>query len=238
VIHLQKQFEIKSFLESCVSSNDLIACAFKDCPELQSFSVRKVNEYDDNNYSDYISLSKVNGHFVDYEGEYEEDEEDSDESLLPKITDKSIIYNLMDLVGNLKDYFDYGEDQDVRRPNVDGGKFKPVRLYKLDQARKKYVLAYLSGKTVPDSFFIKNDSRYAVFYALDHGRFSKEVEFKIFARKGCMSDAFEYAKHVLKAPLGEEIENFFLLSDSKEGDDHVFLQKYIEFKKSCLENSI
>jgi hypothetical protein len=47
-----------------------------------------------------------------------------------------------------------------------------------------------------------------------------------------MREAYEYAKNVIKGALPDAVENFFIHSTSSKHDDHEYLKKYLEFKKS------
>ena len=46
-----------------------------------------------------------------------------------------------------------------------------------------------------------------------------------------MHYAYLYAKEIIKGPLPEKIENFYVLSNSE--DDKEDLKRYLEFKKAA-----
>jgi hypothetical protein len=214
--------------------DDLIASAFEGCPELVKFTFRKSSEYDDNNYSDQVELSSVNGHVVNCEEDYDYYEEgcgkkESKESL-PKVSN-NIVQSLIELVYEIGKEWDYSEDITIQRKDYLPRKKKKT---KEDKNREKYLASYLTGKPLPESFFLKNTSEHlALYYAVDHGRFSPEAEFKILAHEGRMYSALRYAKEIIKGPLPAEIENFFVLNDCADSEDHEHLQEYISWKNSA-----
>jgi hypothetical protein len=237
MIKFDKLYDVKRALENVVSDDEMIAAVFESCPNLKSFGLSKTNEYDDNNYSDHVQLISVNGWRVDYEGNYEDAEEDetaAEVELGPKIED-SVRTTLSELVSVIEESFDYGEEIVIERENHPPTKRK--RNHPTRNADMIYATSYLSKKKLPDSFFIKNSGKWAVYYALDHGRFKRDLEFKIFAREGSMWEALQYAREVIGGRLPENIENFFILNDvDGDEDDHKFLQEYI-FWKNGLPNS-
>jgi hypothetical protein len=222
---------VKNNLTRFFPTDDLIASAFDGCPELVEFTFRKSSEYDDNNYSDQVELSSVNGHVVNYEGDYEEDYEEDEEKKaedsLP-VVDKKVVESLVELVYEIGKDWGYGEDITIERKDYISRK---RRRTKADKDMEKFLSSYLTKKRLPESFFVKgSDENLALYYAVDHGRFSKEAEFKIFAREGRMYSALRYAKEIVNGPLPAEVENFFLLNDKADTDDHKYLQEYLSWK--------
>jgi hypothetical protein len=232
MIKFDKLLYIKNELGRIVSADEMISSAFEGCPELVEFSFRKSNEYDDNNYSDHLELLSVNGHPVNYDGDYEDQEEQEDQrekSSLPKLPNH-IGQNLVELVQEVGEEWDYGDEISVNRENY---KSRSPRRTKEDKESRKYLASHLLGKRLPESFFIKcSNPNLALFSAVEHGRFSSGAEFKIFAKEGRMWYALRYAQQIIGGVLPEEIENFFLLNDKKEEEDHERLQEYIAWKTS------
>lgn len=234
MLNYAKALKIKRVCEKMVPIEHLIASIFEDHPELSVFAYSCTNEYDDNNYSDYTRLVSVNGHTVDYNGEYEEDEDDEEEvveSSLPKITDIEVIWELQGVVDSIGTYFDRGEDIKVSREDYLGTK-KKKRLNKEELAEVDYVISYLSSKKLPDEWFLNNDPEYASFYAQDHGRFSPEMEKQLFAKQGCMRALYMYAQAIGK-PISSELETFFVTHNvvgSEDEEDNKCLKKYLALK--------
>jgi hypothetical protein len=233
MIKLDKLLYIKNELERIISPDEIISAAFDGCPELVEFSFRKSNEYDDNNYSDHLELLYVNGHRVDYNGDYEEEDEEYDEerkkSSLPKLPNW-VGSNLVDLIHEVGNEWDYSDEITVSRENY---KNKKSRNSKEDKESKRYLCSHLSGKRLPESFFIKcSNPKLPLYYAVEHGRFSSDAEFKIFAKEGRMWYALRYAQEIIGGVLPEQIENFFLLNDKAETEDHERLQEYIAWKNT------
>jgi len=233
MIKLDKLLYIKNELERIISPDEIISAAFDGCPELVEFSFRKSNEYDDNNYSDHLELLYVNGHRVDYNGEYEEEDEEYEEerkkSSLPKLPNW-VGSNLVDLIHEVGNEWDYSDEITVSRENY---KNKKSRKSKEDKESRRYLCSHLSGKRLPESFFIKcSNPKLALYYAIEHGRFSSEAEFKILAKEGRMWYALRYAQEIIGGVLPKEIENFFILNDKAEHEDHEKLQEYIAWKNT------
>jgi hypothetical protein len=230
MLRFNKLYDIKRTLENVVSNDDLIRAVFEDIPELQEISFGVTNEYDDNNYSDYVRLTAVNGWVIDYEDEYEDgDEQTSD---MPKIEDMNKVGTIRDLVEMVGKEFGYNEDHKIDRAYA--MRHKNVKK-KAEKAEMKYIMSHLMGKRLPENFFVRADPKWALYHALDHGRFKPETEFKIFAREGYMCDALRYAEEILKGPLDEKIENFFILNSQPDSRDYENLKKYLEFKKSIAQ---
>jgi hypothetical protein len=110
---------------------------------------------------------------------------------------------------------DYEQAVNLRRAHDEPPLFPAERIY---------LASYLSGSEIPVCFFVDNDPKWAVYYAMDHGRFSQDDEFRIFARNGWMDEALHYAESVGR--LVPELENFYILNASEE--DSVCLKKYLE----------
>ena len=229
MLHFNKLYDIRRILENVVSGDDLIRAVFEDAPELQEFTWSVTNEYDDNNYSDYVRLTAVNGWRLDYDDVYEE-EQDSD---LPKIEDMNIVGTIRDLVEIVGKEFGYNEDHKIDRAYA--MRHKNAKKKRSDRAEVKYIMSHLMGKKLPENFFVRADPKWALYHALEHGRFKPETEFKIFARDGHMFDARRYAQEIVKGPLDEKIENFFILNSQPDTPDYEDLKKYLEFKKKITQ---
>jgi hypothetical protein len=231
MLRFDKLFDIRRTLENVVSNDDLIRAVFEDIPELQEISFGVTNEYDDNNYSDYVRLTAVNGWVIDYEDEYEDgDEQTSD---MPKIEDMNKVGTIRDLVQMVGKEFGYNEDHKIDRAYA--MRHKNVKKKKTEKAEMKYIMSHFMGKRLPENFFVRVNPKWALYHALDHGRFKPETEFKIFAREGYMRDALRYAQEIVKGPLDEKIENFFILNSEPDSQDYENLKKYLEFKKSITQ---
>ena len=229
MLHFNKMYDIRRTLENFVSNDDLIRAVFDDVPELQEISFSVTNEYDDNNYSDYVRLTALNGWRLDYDDTYEE-EQDSD---LPKIEDMNVVGNIRDLIEIVGKDFGYNEDQTIDRAYAMRHKRGPKK--RSDKAEAKYIMSHLMGKKLPENFFVRTTPKWALYHALEHGRFKPETEFKIFAREGYMLNALRYAQEILKGPLDEKIENFFILGSQPDSQDYEQLKKYLEFKKNITQ---
>ena len=238
MLNFSKFSDLRRVFENTVTKEDLIVALFEDVPELETFTFSVTNEYDDSNYSDYSRLKKINGLRIDYDNNYEGDEgfgDDGEEDMsnggLPpvgeKISDIRVISAIREIVDRVGASFGYDDSHVVTRDS-----FRPRRLSKSDKAEREYAISYLTGKELDDAFFLKNDPKWALYYADDHGRFDEEAEFKIFAKKGRMQEAYEYARRVIKGALPDAVENFFILSTSSKHEDHEYLKKYLEFKNS------
>jgi len=229
MLHFNKMYDIRRTLENFVSNDDLIRAVFDDVPELQEISFSVTNEYDDNNYSDYVRLTALNGWRLDYDDTYEE-EQDSD---LPKIEDMNVVGNIRDLIEIVGKDFGYNEDQTIDRAYAMRHKRGPKK--RSDKAEAKYIMSHLMGKKLPDNFFVRTTPKWALYHALEHGRFKPETEFKILAREGYMRDALRYAREIVKGPLDEKIENFFILNSQPDTEDYEQLKNYLEFKKNITQ---
>lgn len=233
MLNYNKMSEIQHILKNSVSINTLIASVFEDCPDLKEFCFSCTNEYDDNNYSDYTRLTSVNGHHVDYDGEYEGDEEEGEESTEKKIEDKSVIESLVNLVHDIGTEFGHGDDIVCRREDYT---FRKVgKKTKGQKAEMEYICSYLTGDELDKEWFLKNDPKFACYYAQDHGAFGKDLEMILFCKQGRMYHAFLYAQ-AIKKPLRQEIETFFVthsvVGTKKAEEDAQWLKKYLILKES------
>lgn len=235
MIHFEKAQQIKNQFSEIISDQDLIRGLFLDIPDLQCFTIEKINEYNDENYSDYMKVLSVNNYIVDYDLNYDE-EMDVEENNLIKIEEKHL-RNFESLLYDLS-YVEYGETT-YSRENYDLNEdsFSKSILENVQRTVSQYAISFISETSLDVDYFVNKHPRYAVFYAMDHGRFNPEDEFKIFAQKDRMKESYEYAKCVIKGKLPEKIENFFILNDSVDGNDHEHLQRYLsEMVESCGQN--
>ena len=223
MIRYRKLRDLKAAMRHVVDRDDLIVELFRSMPELQCFGFTKSQEYDDNNYYDHTRLTSINGHL--YSNGYEDEEgfpENHEVSNLPKIADHKVHW-IEDLVDWIEDVYERDDEELVfKREHYETS--KPRRL----DREQRYFSAYLTKKKLPDSFFVKSDPKYALYHALDHGRFKPEVEYKIFAKHGEMENALEYARHIIKGRLPEAVENFYFLDCSDE-DKECFQEYLAEF---------
>lgn len=231
MLNFDKQYDIKRAMGRIVSEDDLITAVFHDVPDLQEFTWSVTSEYDDNNYSTYCNLTSVNGRPVDYDADYEEEDEEEEESnKMPKIESREHRHTILECVHAVGEEWGYGEEHKVSREDY-VPKIRRRNHAKANDEEIRYVMAYMSGSTLPDEYFENMDNpKWAIYYADDHGRFSPELEFKLFAKEGRMWEAFRYSQ-VIKAPLCGEVENFFILNTSEE--DKKSLQIYLESKKAA-----
>jgi len=232
MIRYRKLRDLKTAMSNLVLDDMLVVTLFEDIPELQEFTFIRNQEYDDNNYYDNTRLTSVNGHIWDYD-DYSKDEPD-EKSSLPMIPASKVSW-IQDAVDFVADKYDQSGDEytfmreGFKREDYnvhDGGTSnKKGYVTREHTAERKYFIAHLSGKKLPDSFFLKNDIKYALYYALDHGRFDRKTEFSLFARRGELHNALDYARHVIKGRLPDEVENFFILDADEE--DRPSLQEYM-----------
>lgn len=241
MLNYRKTTDLKRLFENTISREMVIASVFKDNPELESFEFSCRSEYDDNSYSDFIELTKVNEYRVDYEGRYEDDddyggqesEDDEEKSNLPQLN-QEVIYALMDVVSTIGNY--YGHDDHVIRRSEYANKNNRTQNSKEEQ---RYLNSYLSKEPIEDEWFLKADAKWAAYYAQDHGRFNKDLETELFCRDGRMIYAFMYAQ-AIKKPLSKHIENYFTtknLVDPNEKDD-VWFKEYLKFKKHLEKSKV
>ena len=229
MLNFNKLYDIRRILQNVVTDDDLIRAVFEDIPELEEISFSVTQEYDDNNNFDYVRLTAINGWNVNEEYVYEED----CVSDLPKIEVDTRVGTIVDLIEVVGKDFGTGEDHKIDRAYAMRGLLSKVSAE--TKTEMKYILNYLMGKKLPDNFFVSVDSKWALYHAHDHGRFKPETEFKIFARPGRMFVAMRYAREVLKGPLDEKIENFFILNSQPGSEDHRGLQSYIEEFKNITQ---
>jgi len=206
--NFRKLRDIRKASRRLLENTELLVALFKDVPELQSFKFSMSQEYDDNNYFNSVSLVEINGHAYNYDG-YEGE--------LPKVEQTDLINNAVGLIA--ANYDNSAGEVEIRREDYEQASKEP--LY---PAERIYLGSYLSGSEIPVSFFVENDPKWAVYYAMDHGRFPEDDEFRIFARNGWMDEALCYAESVGR--LVPELENFYILNASEE--DSECLKKYLE----------
>jgi hypothetical protein len=218
MIHFSRALDIKRAGSRLIREGELATLLFKSIPELMHFSFVKTQEYDDNNYFDSTRLTEVNGHPYSYDG-YDDEEDEETTSDLPRIENVHMVEHVMDMIA--EDRYHSDEEVVVKREDYEESEDEEER-----SPEKTYLASYLSGTELPVSFFLENDPKWAVYYALDHGRFDEEAEFKILARPGEMHLALEYARHVIRGRLPHEVENFYILAD--EEDDRRSLKTYVE----------
>jgi hypothetical protein len=214
-------YDAKRALERAVDLDDLVAALFQDHPDLHSFRIEVTNEYDDNNYSDYSRLMNVNGWRVDCYGEYE-DEEDQEESDLPKASPESV-NKVMSITDHVKDKHGYGEHEFGR------GEYENLDTRAIGSADALCAISVLKGEKIPFSLIREAGERWLLHYADAHGRYSPEDEFELFARENMMGLALDYAKK--HGPLSEKTLNYFVLSLNSEDYYYEQLQEYIEWLK-------
>lgn len=217
-------YSIKRALENAVDLDDLMAALFADHPDLQTLEFEVTNEYDDNNYSDYTRLQKVNGWQVDYDGNYEEDEDQGDTSDLPKASQEAC-YAAMNLCDFVKDKYGYG-DTKFERGDYD---FDETKKRMKSNADLDCALAFMKGDKPNVDSIVEAEGGWWSHYAEIHGRFAPEDEFKMFARDGWMNAAVVYAKNY--GPLAEKTLNYFILSINADHEDYEALQEYLEWVK-------
>jgi hypothetical protein len=210
--HFRKIRDIRKASKRLVENSDLLVALFKDIPELQNFKFSVSQEYDDNNYFDSVRLVEINGHAYDFDGY----DDDSEESELPRVEQTDLIKNALGLIAD--NYDNSAGEVEIKREDYEAGK-EP-----LFPEERIYLGSYLSGSEIPVSFFVDNNPKWAVYYAMDHGRFPEDDEFDIFARNGWMDEALCYAEVVGR--LVPELENFYILNASEE--DSECLKKYLE----------
>jgi hypothetical protein len=230
MLNFDKIYEIHSALKRVYTESDMIAAVFADCPELETFNFSVTSEYDDNNYSDQIQLTAINGRPVDYDAEYEDEDEEGEYG--PKV-DSATRASLLDLVDLVGDSFGHSDDHLIKR-----GIFlsKKKKSFVRGKPEIQYAIAHVSGGKIENEWFLNNDSKYAAFYAEDHGRFSKDMEMKLFAGKNMMRCCLMYAQ-ALRKPLPKHLENYWMTRcvldslhiDCTEKDVEHF-RKYVAFR--------
>jgi hypothetical protein len=238
MLKFNKAYEIRELMRRSVRKDNIISAFFEDNPEIEEIKFSYNQEYDDNNYSDYTNLTSVNGYPVNCDTEYDEDDPscvggvDFDRSL-PRVAEEKL-EACRELVCMVAEEFGYSyEDNDWTLTRASYPPASGPMKGDLNKEESEYLASYLSRTPLPDKWFSRKDAKWACYYALDWGRFSEKTEFKIFAKKGRMRDAFWYAFHVIKGRLPEPVESFFILSDGKE--DKEWLRRYMEFRTKFQE---
>lgn len=216
-------YSMKSEFERTIRSGDLIAALFADHPDLDSFQVDVTNEYDDNNYSDYSRTTKVNGWYIDYEGNYEDEEDDPE---TPKAS-AAAIEACMEIADQIKEEWGYG-DHLFERSGFSSPR-DPKEI--LSSPNLSCIISLAKGEKVPTDVLLECDARWVLRHAEMHGRFSPEDEFLLFAREGMMWQAKEYAKQV--GPLSDKTLNYYVLSLKADDHEYEALQEYLEWAKAA-----
>lgn len=238
MLQYRKRSEISYLLNKITDYRDIIAGIFLDNPELEHFEFSVRSEYDDNNYSDVCDIVAINGHYVDYDGRYQDDEnyqgreDEPDRSDLPRMS-RMVVEAVMDIVNEYGRSFGHDEHKITRDYALNTAK-KSNKGY--DRAGTKYLKSYLSKEKIEDSWFLKADPKWAAYYAEEHGRFNKEIETQIFCKKGRMMEAYMYAQ-ALGRPLPKEIETFYTthhLVDPNENDE-MWFKEYLKWKQHLLK---
>ena len=243
MLEFYKNSDIRETLKSIVSDRQLISSLFRSVPELNSIGFSVTNEYDDSNYYDNVVMQSINGYsWNPYEDCYDDELEDYDGSSNNpdgKKLDKEVIEACTNLIQEVGKDFGYGDDNSLRRSDY----IPEMSMPKSDREFKKFVLDLESGNKIEDEsvlvkIALKFDAKWALYYAFDHGRLSKETEDKIFLKKGNMREAYLYSVHVLKDVLPKNIEDFHVLNGfgKKKNDsaDKEYLNSYLEFKKTLV----
>jgi len=240
MLNYRKTMDLKNIFESMVDREAIIKSLFLDIPELDNFQFSVTNEYDDSNYSDQVTLFAINGHYVDYEGRYEDEEDyggererEGDESKLPRIRVSSQISAIMDVAHEIGNYYGY-DDHKIERED-----FESKRLQKIEKERMRYLQSYISKEEIEEEWFLKADPKWACYYAQDHGKFNKEIEEAIFCQEGRMQEAYMYAQ-AIKKPLNEKIENYFMTKNliSPNENDDIWLKEYLRFKQTLKKPKV
>lgn len=211
-------------LSRVVDADDMVAALFHDHPDLISFEVAVTSEYDDNNYSDYSRVVTVNGYSVDYEGEYEDEFTEPEESEHPKAS-REAIEQVMNIPEYVRDKWGHG-DHDFHRDTF-GKSYgtKPIS----ERADALCAIALLSGEKVSVDTLVEAGGRWALNHAFVHGRYSPEDEFRLFAQENMMGVAMNYAR--VHGPLSDKTLNYFILSLKSEDYGYEQLQEYLEWLK-------
>jgi hypothetical protein len=215
-------YDAKNALERAVDLDDLVAALFADHPDLQSFMVEVTNEYDDNNYSDYSRVTKINGYSVDYEGEYE-DEFTEPECPESEKASAAAINDVMSITDEVQEKHGHGDHEFNR------GDYQSHVTKVLDSSDMICAVSILKGDKVPVSILRDACSRWVLHHAEAHGRYSPEDEFDLFAREDMIDVAREYAER--HGPLSDKTLNYFILSLKSEDPEYEQLQKYLGWLK-------
>lgn len=220
-------YDIKYALSHGIELDSLLAALFADHPDLKTVEYSVTSEYDDNNYSDYSRLQKVNGWQVDYDGNYDEDYEDEEdnENNPPKASEAAVSAAML-ISEFVQERFGFGDHTFSRDEFADKSDPSPG-----DNPQLECAIALLHSKKVPLKTLIEAGGRWVVRHAQVHGKYGPEDEFKLFAKEGMMYLALEYAKEC--GPLSEKTLNWFVLSSNKENPDHDHLQEYLKWMKAA-----
>jgi hypothetical protein len=221
MFHFDLLHDAKSALSRVVGEGDMVAALFHDHPDLISFEVAVTSEYDDNNYSDYSQVTKVNGWSVDFDGEYEE--YDEEESNLPKAS-REAVEQVLNIPYYVRDERGHG-DHNFHRDTFG----KPEDKSLANKADALCAIALLSGEMVSVDTLVDAGGRWALHHAALHGRYSPEDEFRLFAREDAMGLAMNYAK--AHGPLSDKTLNYFILSLKSDDYGYEQLQEYLEWLK-------
>jgi len=238
MLEFYKNSDIREELKNILSDRQLISSLFRSVPELESIGFSVTNEYDDSNYYDSVRLESVNGYsWNPYEDDYDDDY-DSSNSPTGKKLDEEIARACASLIEEVGKDFGYGDENSLLRSDYTSpsSTTKPYREF------NRFILDLAAGNKLKDESILakiasKFDPKWALYYAFDHGRMNKEIEDKIFLKKGNMREAYLYSVHVLKDVLPKNIEDFHILNSfgkKKESSDQEYLNKYLEFKKTLV----
>ena len=214
-------YDVKQTLSRVVDLDDLVSALFADYPDLISFQFDVTNEYDDNNYSDYTRLQRVNGWTVDYDGEYEDEEEDSES---PKASGDAV-QQVMAISEYVESKLGYGEHEFHRDDYPASDSDDRLK----NDPNLEAATACINGTKVSVETLLKADEKWILHYARIHGRYSPEDEFTLIARKDMMWIVDDYAE--LFGPIEEKTLNYFILSLTSEDDNYEQLQDYLEWLK-------
>lgn len=223
----QKMVDLKRAMGRIVKDKELVRALFEEIPDLKTFSWTKTQEYDDSNYFVSTRVVSINGHDYGYDGY--EDEGAEEKEGLPKV---DATHMVEDLVERISDSFDLSDSDIVMDRDdyfLESEKSEGTILQeRKDREEVDYFLAFLSGTRLPDDFFIGKDPKLAVYHAMNHGRLSEDAEVEVFAVRGNMPYALDYARTVGR--LSPKVETFFIL-DNDEYDKEAFQEYIVEFGK-------
>lgn len=236
------------------NKDKVIKQLFLDFPKLEKINFSKTNEYNDNDYSDYMRVISINNHPV-VDGDYDYDDEDEDLSKIPKdkLFHEMEIEHICYIIEGLCDYFDTNNEDDYQTLlRKDVLKTKEHKKNREDMAFDAYNDAIKNQEPVSDFSIFHNFPNWGLYYCIEmNSKFpEKELE-KIFASKNnnhWIRYAYYYAKDIIKNRLPEKIEskiktieksiqlksfekeNYYLSCDEKQA--RYYSEKYREFVKS------
>ena len=222
-------YDIKRTLSNAVDLDDMVAALFADYPDLIRFQFEVTNEYDDNNYSDYTRLKTVNGWSVDYDGEYE-DEDEGETSDIPKASNKTV-HQVTGVEEYVKEKHGLGDHEFHRDDYTTADSEKRLR----NDPNLQIATACINGTKVPIETLLKADEKWVLHYARVHGRYSPEDEFTLIGRKKMMWIAEDYAEEF--GPIEEKTLNYFILSITSGDDEYSQLREYLDWLKERAERS-